>query len=89
MPYIQNDRRMKFMPGLSYMRDMMENDVISAGDLNYIITSLLKIELDKEGISYTKLNELLGVLEGVKLELYRKVAAGYEDVKEAENGKVY
>ena len=38
---------------------------------------------------YAHLNEAIGVLECAKLELYRRVAAPYEDGKRAETGDVY
>ena len=38
---------------------------------------------------YAHLNEAIGVLECAKLELYRRVAAPYEDEKIAESGDVY
>ena len=37
---------------------------------------------------YSKINAIIGILECIKLELYRRVAAPYEDVKAAENGDV-
>ena len=40
-------------------------------------------------LRYTHVNEAVGVLECAKLELYRRVAAPYEDEKIAENGDVY
>ena len=59
------------------------------GELNYLITILLKEYIEREGLSYATLNECIGVLECAKLELYRRVAAGYEDQKCEENGDVY
>ena len=41
------------------------------------------------GTNYVKLNELIGVLECAKLELYRRVASPYEDEKVESNGDVY
>jgi len=35
------------------------------------------------------INAIIGALECAKLELYRRVAAPYEDDKIAENGDVY
>lgn len=66
-------------------------DAETAGDLNYVITRIVDDYLkDDEGFfTYTHLNEVIGVLECVKLELYRRVAAPYEDRKCAENGDVY
>jgi hypothetical protein len=59
------------------------------GELNYLITKLVDSFLMMSGVSYTSLNAAIGVLECAKLELYRKVAAGYEDKKERANGSVY
>jgi hypothetical protein len=58
------------------------------GELNFAITQLLLNYLDG-GMSYTAINEVIGVLECAKLELYRRVAAPYEDKKKEENGDVY
>ena len=38
---------------------------------------------------YEWINEVIGVLECAKLELYRRVAAPYEDDKRLQNGDVY
>jgi len=40
-------------------------------------------------LRYQNINDLLGALEGAKLELYRRVAAPYEDEKVESNGDVY
>ena len=40
-------------------------------------------------VEYARINELIGVLECAKLELYRRIAVPYEDTKIAENGDVY
>jgi len=40
-------------------------------------------------LKYSNLNELIGVLECAKLELYRRVAAPYEDEKALINGDVF
>lgn len=58
------------------------------GVLNYTITRLLGGVLRLDKPRYTKYNTALGVLEGIKLEMYRKQVAPYENVKEAENGPV-
>jgi len=39
--------------------------------------------------NYADYNEVIGVLECVKQELYRKVISKYEDKKEKENGTVW
>lgn len=60
----------------------------SAGELNFLITSLIDKYL-KDDLSYNKINEVIGALECAKLELYRRIAAPYEDTKIMENGDVY
>jgi len=55
------------------------------GDLNYIITRILK---ESYPLRYFNLNRAVGVLECCKLEFYRRVAAPYEDTKIKENGDV-
>jgi len=57
-----------------------------AGHLNYIITKLL---ISTNPNSYTEFNDLVGVLESVKLEFYRREIVPYEDKKIIENGDVY
>ena len=39
-------------------------------------------------LCYATLNEVIGVLECAKLELYRMVAAPYEDEKRIMNGNI-
>ena len=83
MPYIKQD-----------MRDILRKhldlvDFAGAGELNYCITTLCQRYLDKIGVSYASLNVVVGVLECAKQELYRRIAAPYEDNKIKENGDVY
>ena len=61
---------------------------LSAGELNYLISSILDAHLGEEP-RYSDLNEAIGVLECAKLELYRRLAAPYEDEKINEHGDVY
>ena len=61
----------------------------SVGELNYGITLLCINYLEKNGKKYATMNDILGALEGAKLEFYRRVASPYEDIKIKENGDVY
>jgi hypothetical protein len=61
----------------------------NAGELNYIITRLLRLYVEHRGESYQTFNDIMGALEGAKAEFYRRVVAPYEDVKIQENGDVY
>jgi hypothetical protein len=41
------------------------------------------------GPSYTAINDIVGALDGAKMEFYRRVAIPYEDKKRELNGDVY
>ena len=59
------------------------------GELNYKISDILDQYIRDCGLSYTVLNEIVGVLECAKLEVYRRIAVPYEDIKLHDNGEVY
>jgi len=81
MPYITPERREAILAGAKPQ---------DPGELNFAITSLVDSYLqDQGGIRYAQLNEVIGALDCAKLELYRRIAAPYEDKKIAENGDVY
>jgi hypothetical protein len=81
MPYVEPEVRVRLDKGTA---------PASAGELNYLISKLLDDYLRRKGgIRYERLNEVVGVLECVKLEFYRRIAAPYEDGKKDENGDVY
>ena len=82
MPYIKEIDRYALNRALPIN---ILND-LSAGDLNYFITKLL---LKQKPRNYEDYNRLIGVLECVKLELYRRAIVSYEDKKIKENGDVY
>lgn len=74
---------------------MLERDDVAIygpknpGQLNYALSRAISWYLLDEKVSYQRLNEVLGVLEAVKQEFYRRVVAPYEDLKLKENGDVY
>jgi len=85
MPYITPQARERLDSG---------NAPGNAGELNYAITRLVDAYLVTAASEagrrrYAHLNEAIGVLECAKLELYRRVAAPYEDAKMADSGDVY
>jgi hypothetical protein len=80
MPYINQHRRQRLAEG----RDAPRN----TGELNYVITNIINEYYKYEG-GYSSINDVLGALEGAKLEFYRRAAAPYEDQKIQENGDVY
>ena len=63
--------------------------VDNCGELNYTLTCICLDYLEHKGIKYQTYNDILGALEGCKLEMYRRSISKYEDSKISENGDVY
>lgn len=83
MPYIKEDDRMKF-------DDIGEfTSIKTPGELNYVISMICQQYIKDNGFNYQKINDIVGALEGAKIEFYRRIAAPYEDKKIKENGDVY
>lgn len=59
------------------------------GELNYLISTMMDDYIGSKGLSYSVINELIGVLECAKMEFYRRIAIAYEEIKVVENGDVY
>ena len=58
------------------------------GTINYIITRLCNDIIINEKPRYNKINNILGVLEAVKLEFYRRLGVSYEDGAIEKNGDI-
>lgn len=82
MPYIKQSDREYIKPGSEFTPAL-------PGDLNYQITCVIRTYIQVNGLSYQRINDVLGALEGAKLEFYRRVAVPYEELKMQENGDVY
>mgnify|MGYP006155492511 FL=1 len=93
MPYIREDKRKQIESELDQLVIKFletQDDGGTAGRLNYVISSMIGAILKNDRLlSYARINELIGVLEYAKMELYRRVAAPYEDDKSRLNGDVY
>lgn len=79
MPYIEKSRRPMVLrdgPG-------------TAGELNYALTLVIRSYLKAKGLQYQTCNDIVGALEGCKVEFQRRVVAPYEDSKIKANGDVY
>ncbi len=87
MPYIKSEKRKKYekiiQELVSILKSLPPEEV--DGDLNYVVTKLLK---EVYPLRYYHINKAVGVLECIKLEFYRRVAAPYEDLKIKESGDV-
>ena len=85
MPYIKTEDRHKFD---LVVGELLEAPIATTGELNYLITTLCQAFMLTRKESYDNHNAVMGVLECVKQEWYRRSTAKYEDVKIAENGDV-
>ncbi len=91
MPYIKPENRECFESAIDLiLEDLKHSGDNWRGDLNYMMSSIIaKLIKMWDGPRYSHINDIVGVLECIKLELYRRVAAPYEDLKSEENGDVY
>ena len=93
MPYIPKDDRKQYDKDIkNILRTVTQEDEkqrkFLPGHLNYVITKLLLMYAFSKTESYSSYNEVIGVLEAVKLEMYRKYTSIYEDKAIRKNGKV-
>jgi hypothetical protein len=87
MPYIKLNNREKFSKCLDDIRLIS----LSPGELNYLISNICHIYLtsDENLPSYSRFNDIIGVLECAKLEYYRRVVSEYEEKCIEKNGDVF
>lgn len=83
MPYINKLRRLNYED--TPLDELYMNN---PGELNYLITRICASYWSANN-GYQGINDIVGALEGAKLEFYRRVAVPYEDTKIIENGDVY
>lgn len=81
MPYIPQKDRADLM--------FAKKEADKPGELNFLLSLVISNYIKRKGISYTALNEVIGVLSCLSLELYRRMVAVYEDKKMTENGDVF
>ena len=84
MPYIQSEAREKIDPTQPYRGRYPQ----TVGELNYIFSMISKHYFECNPC-YQSINDIVGALEGAKLEFYRRVAVPYETEKIQANGDVY
>lgn len=85
MPYIKKEDRAEIDPLIEPVIQFLLTQPPEKvdGEINYIVTKVLK---KLYPLKYYHINRAMGVLECIKQEYYRRVAAGYEDQKARENG---
>jgi len=79
MPYITKNRREALDSG-----NLPQN----AGELNYMFYSISRHYAFYKGECYQTYNDIIGALEGSKLEIYRRDIANYEEEKIKSNGDI-
>lgn len=92
MPYIPFDRRQQFEEPLKALCDALIANDAQDGDVNYLVTRLVLHHTTHGGQvqpRYADYEAAIGLLECIKLELYRKAVARYEDTAATRNGDVY
>ncbi len=82
MPYIKKDKRARIDAAIEGLRGM------GPGEAAYLFTRASLVFLEGRG-DYAGYAQAIGILETVKMELYRRALAPYEDKKIAENGDVF
>jgi hypothetical protein len=87
MPYITQEERPQYEELIKEITDLLKEKPVDSvdGHINYIVTRIIK---EVYPLRYFHINRAMGVLECIKQEFYRRVAAPYEDVKIEQNGDV-
>lgn len=85
MPYIKENKRLELLKKASKGFFIPKEP----GELNFLISTLCKFYIEEKGISYKTYNDIIGVLECCKQEIYRRLIAKYEDEKIKENGDIF
>jgi len=82
MPYIKKERRDDLL-------DMIGKPAQTPGELNFLVTSLIKDYIEVKGLNYQTINDIKGALGCAWDEFYRRKGIPYEDKKIEENGDVW
>jgi ribosomal protein S3AE len=87
LPYIKPENRAKYEKVLEELISILKSLPMENvdGELNYVVSKMLK---EIYPLRYFHINRAVGVLECIKLEFYRRVAAPYEDKKIKDCGDV-
>lgn len=91
MPYIKPEQRKELDEYIGYLSKKIylktKTDDLE-GVMNYVLTSVLTntYKLFYEQISYSCINNMMGILGCMSQELYRRLASWYEDLKIMKNG---
>jgi hypothetical protein len=87
MPYIKQEDRYNEEEENAMRALVARLQSADAGHINYVFSTIVWTLFERQK-NYQRANDLLGVLEAVKLEFYRRKVAPYENLKQAANGDV-
>jgi hypothetical protein len=96
MPYVSEDDREELdacidrltscIRDIKYSINNPHDFTIYLGRINYCFSRIISGLMEQP--SYNKIAMITGVLENVKQEFYRRIAAPYEDLKIIQNGDI-
>ena len=89
MPYIKDDRRKAIVDEYEGQINIDVNEIMTAGEMQYAMAVMFKSYIDRLGLQYQNLNDVMGAITGAQQEFYRIMVAPYEDKKIRLNGGVY
>ena len=84
MPYIPQKDRQRF----DFYLDALNSNIITPGEFNYCVSRLAWDMIKRLGGNYAAHNTVIGALQCVILELYRRLTGPYENEAIAKNGDI-
>lgn len=87
MPYIKAEERKKFDESLPRIIEDLKTNGFNEGEMNYVISKIVNAAF-AETPRYGTINKIIGMLDCVKMEFFRRKAVPYEEQKIKENGDV-
>ncbi len=86
MPYIGRKDRKQYQDVLNSLAELIPKDrTIRPGHMNYVVSLLIE-KVYGSTMRYADHNEVVGVLNCIAAEFYRRKTSPYEDQKIAEEG---
>ena len=86
MPYIGRKDRKQYQDILNSLAEIIPKDrMLRPGHMNYIVSLLIEKVYGRD-LRYSDHNEVVGVLNCIALEFYRRKTSPYEDQKITEEG---
>jgi hypothetical protein len=85
MPYLKKQDKNKFNKIITQVKKQPPQ---TAGEINYLVTEIIHLYLASKGLNYQHINDIVGALDGAKVEFQRRIVGPYEDLKIQENGDV-